>query len=316
MSAYQNFLKGKIKLAEKHGFDIDLSEIHPLLKPHQKAVVQWNCKGGRRADFLSFGLGKTIIQLETARQIIAKKGGVALIVCPLGVKHEFQRDGRKIGIGTIKYITHSDEIWTGPRCDYYITNYERIRKGDIDASQFTVVCFDEASILRGLDTQTVQMLMDEFKAVPFRFVCTATPSPNRFLELTGYADFLGIMDRGQILTRFFQRDSTTAGNLTLYPRREKEFWYWMSSWACFITKPSDLGFDDTGYDLPPIEIHRHLVSFDRELKIDKRNGQISLIADASKSLPDASKEKRESLPARIDKMRQIINDNPCNIAIL
>lgn len=308
MSAYQNFLKGKIKLAEKHGFEISLDQIHPLLKPHQKAVVQWNCRGGRRADFLSFGLGKTLIQLETARQIINHKGGVALIVCPLGVKHEFVRDGRKIGINEIKYITHSDQL--SENQSFYITNYERIRKGDIDPSKFTVVCFDEASILRGFDTQTVQMLMDEFKAVPFRFVCTATPSPNRFLELTGYADFLGIMDRGQILTRFFQRDSTTADNLTLYPRREKEFWYWMSSWACFITKPSDLGFDDTGYDLPPIQIHRHLVSFEREAKVDKRNGQISMIADASKSLPDASREKRESMPARIEKMRQIIDENP------
>lgn len=110
MSAYQDFLKGKIKLAEKHGFDLELSEIHPLLKPHQKAVVQWNCKGGRRADFLSFGLGKTLIQLETARQVLNHKGGIALIVCPLGVKHEFARDGRKIGINSIQYIYWRDGI--------------------------------------------------------------------------------------------------------------------------------------------------------------------------------------------------------------
>lgn len=308
MSTYQDFLQAKIKLAEKHGFDISQDEIHPLLKPHQKAVVQWNVKGGRRADFLSFGLGKTLIQLETARQVIKHKGGNALFVCPLGVKHEFSRDGKKIGIESIQYITTTDKITEGQ--SFYITNYERVRKGDIDPTKFQVVCFDEASILRGLDTQTVEMLMDEFKSIPFRFVCTATPSPNRFLELTGYADFLGIMDRGQILTRFFKRDSTTAGNLTIYERREKEFWYWMSSWACFVTKPSDLGFDDTGYDLPPIKIHRHLVSFDRQLKVDKRNGQVGLFADASKSLPDASKEKRDSLPHRVKKMQEILGGSP------
>ena len=307
MKTYDEFLSNKIQIAPKTGFALDSAKLHPLLKPHQRDVVVWNCLGGCRANFLNFGLGKTIIQLETARQIIQERGGLALIVCPLGVKHEFQRDGKKIGIDTIKYITSTADIEDGQF--YYITNYERIRRGQIDASAFTVVTFDEASILRSLDTDTTQTILDTFQTVPFRFVCTATPSPNRYLELINYAEYLGIMDRGQSLTRFFKRDSTTAGNLTLFERREKEFWHWMSSWACFITRPSDLGYSDEGYDLPKLEIISHRITFDRAINVDKKTGQSSLISDSSKSLTDAAKEKRDSLPHRINQLNEILKAN-------
>lgn len=301
---YSDFLKSKINLAVKTGFDINQNDLHPILKPHQRDIVRWAINGGCRAIFASFGLGKTVIQLEILRQIQAKNNLPVLIVCPLGVKMEFVRDGKMLGIDTIKYITNTKDIEKGVR--FYITNYERIRKGDIDATAFVAVSFDEASILRGLDTLTTEAILETFSKVPYRFVCTATPSPNRYLELINYAEYLGIMDRGQALTRFFQRDSTTAGNLTLYEKREKEFWYWMSSWAVFITKPSDLGYDNTGYDLPPIIIHRHLVQFERDTKVDKRNGQTTFVADSSKSLVDAAAEKRESMPYRIAKAAEII----------
>jgi DNA modification methylase len=302
---YDDFIASKIKLAEKTGFDISIDAIHPYLKPHQKDVVVWNIKGGCRADFLSFGLGKTLIQLETLRQIQLAKGGKVLICCPLGVKHEFTRDGKKIGVNAIKYITSTSQL--DDKHIFYITNYERIRKGDIDPSKFIAVSLDEASILRGLDTLTTDTIMDTFKSIPYRFVCTATPSPNRYLELINYSEFLGIMDRGQALTRFFQRDSTTAGNLTLFEKREKEFWFWMSSWACFITKPSDLGHDNTGYELPGITIHRHEVKFDREVAFDKYTKQAAMFPTASKSLSEASKEKRISIPARLAKVKQILS---------
>jgi DNA modification methylase len=302
---YNDFIASKIKLAEKTGFDISIDAIHPYLKPHQKDVVVWNIKGGCRADFLSFGLGKTLIQLETLRQIQLAKGGKVLICCPLGVKHEFTRDGKKIGVNAIKYITSTSQL--DDKHIFYITNYERIRKGDIDPSKFIAVSLDEASILRGLDTLTTDTIMDTFKSIPYRFVCTATPSPNRYLELINYSEFLGIMDRGQALTRFFQRDSTTAGNLTLFEKREKEFWFWMSSWACFITKPSDLGHDNTGYELPGITIHRHEVKFNREVAFDKYTKQAAMFPTASKSLSEASKEKRISIPARLAKVKQILS---------
>ncbi|MBO0947552.1 DNA methyltransferase [Fibrella forsythiae] len=305
-NSYQAFLEAKISLAPKSGITLDPGQLHPLLKPHQRDIVLWAAEGGRRAIFAQFGLGKTIIQLELLRQIINERGGYGLVVCPLGVKHEFVRDGAKLGL-TVQYITTTDEL-DDPSV-IYITNYERIRRGSIDASLFTAVSFDEASILRSLDTDTTQTILDTFQAVEFRFVCTATPSPNRFLELINYADYLSIMDRGQALTRFFERDSTTAGNLSIHPRRATEFWHWMSSWAIFLTRPSDLGYEDEGYDLPKLTIIPHRISFDRAVKVDKKTRQSSLLSDSSKSLPDAAKEKRESVDRRVEALNGILLDN-------
>lgn len=305
---YQNFLEAKIRIAPKTGFDIHPEDLHPILKPHQRDIVQWSIKGGTRAIFASFGLGKTIMQLETQRLIQSYKGGNVLFVCPLGVKQEFQKDCKKLGMPKLKYITSTAGIQEGN--NFYITNYERIRKGDIDASQFISVTFDEASVLRNLETDTTNAILDTFGQIQYRFVHTATPAPNDYLELINYSAYLGIMDRGQALTRFFQRDSTKAGNLTLYPNRKKEFWFWMSSWAVFITKPSDLGYDDTGYELPPLVIHRHMVTFDRSQKVDKKTGQSTFIPDSSSSLPEAAKEKRISMPHRVAKMKEIIDQSP------
>lgn len=121
-----------------------------------------------------------------------------------------------------------------------LTNYERVRDGDIRPDYFTATSLDEASVLRSFGSKTYQTFLDKFKNVPYKLVATATPSPNKYKELIHYAGYLEVMDTGQALTRFFQRDSTKANNLTLYPNMEDEFWMWVSSWALFITKPSDL----------------------------------------------------------------------------
>lgn len=324
MQDYQQFLESKIQLAPKTGFRIDPSRVHSYLKPHQKDVVIWNCSGGCRADFLNFGLGKTLVQLETARQIILDNPqDKVLFVCPLSVREEFDSDGLKVGVDRIDYITttgqklginHIESIdSTNSLPDgqsYFITNYERIRKGQIDPACFKAVFFDEASVLRNLDTDTTQTILETFSQVEYRFVSTATPAPNEYLEFINYAEYLGIMDRGQALTRFFKRDSTTAGNLTLLERREKEFWHWMSSWAVFLVKPSDLGYSDEGYELPPLEIVSHRIVRQRDVKVDNRTGQTSLEADASKSLPDAAREKQESIGQRVEKVAEIIAQSP------
>ena len=137
-----------------------------------------------------------------------------------------------------------------------MTNYERVRDGDIDPTRFTAVALDEASVLRSFGSKTYQTFLPKFQGVKYKLVSTATPSPNRYKELIHYAGYLEIMDTGQALTRFFQRDSTKANNLTLYPHKEDEFWLWVSSWALFIGKPSDLGYDDTGYDINQDELYQ------------------------------------------------------------
>ncbi len=307
---YINFLHTKIEVARQTGFEIDPCEVNPILKPHQRDAVIWAIKGGRRAPFEAFGLGKTIQEIEFCRIVTKHVGGKALIVVPLGVKQEFVRDAvRLLKIDAPEYVRTMDEVLNA-KGSILITNYERVRDGDINPKFFTVAVLDEASVLRSYGSKTYQTFLDKFKGVQFKLVCTATPSPNRYKELIHYAGFLEVMDTGQALTRFFQRDSTKANNLTLYPHKEEEFWLWVSSWALFITKPSDLGYDDTGYDLPPLDVRYHEIPVNHTTAGAERDGQIKLVRDAAISLADGAKEKRESISARVAKMTEIIKANP------
>src|SRR5690606_4983093 len=190
------------------------------------------------------------------------------------------------------------------------------RKGDIDASKFGGVSFDEASILRNLKTETTNYVLSHFRKVPYRFVATATPTPNDFIEILNYADYLGVIDRGHALTRFFQRDSTKAGSLTLYENKKEEFWKWVSTWAVFINKPSDLGFDDTGYDLPKMRLHEVEVYNPEDGPVVNKKGDLVLFKDLTKSLPEVSREKAESIKLRVEKAFEIVSENPKNNWIL
>ena len=147
--------------------------------------------------------------------------------------------------------------------------------------------------------------------MPYKLVATATPSPNRYKELIHYAGYLDVMDTGQALTRFFQRDSTKANNLTLYPSMEDEFWLWVSSWALFITKPSDLNpdYSDDGYVLPPLDVRFHELEAVDKNTADK-DGQIKLYADAAESLKDAARVKRDSIDERVNKLKEIVDSDP------
>lgn len=253
---YLEFLKTKIEIATESGFEIDPLQLNNALKPHQKDAVAWALRGGRRALFESFGLGKTVQEIEFCYQAAKHCGGRALIVLPLGVKQEFTRDAIEVlGYEKPDYCRTMEEVKLSGSM-IVLTNYERVRDGDIDPKYFCATSLDEASVLRSFGSKTYQTFLDKFKGVPYKLVATATPSPNRYKELIHYAGYLEVMDTGQALTRFFQRDSTKANNLTLYPNMEDEFWLWVSSWALFITKPSDLNseYSDDGYVLPPLEV--------------------------------------------------------------
>ena len=310
MISYKDFLLTKVAFAPETGFEISKEKVNPALKPHQRDAVMWAVKGGRRALFEAFGLGKTVQELEWCRIITAEKGGKALIVMPLGVRQEFTKDAQELlGIPVPQYVRTMAEV-KASEAQILITNYERVRDGDIDPAYFTAAALDEASCLRDYGSKTYQTFTEKFKGVPYKLVATATPSPNRYKELIHYAGFLEIMDTGQALTRFFQRDSTKANNLTLYPHKEQEFWLWLSSWSLFITKPSDLGYDDTGYALPPMEINYHVVSYQHKDIDTEKDGQVKLLADAAVSLKDAAKIKRDSIDARVAKMVDIVEANP------
>lgn len=310
--AYLDFLKSKVRLAQSDGFDINLEAINPALKPHTRAMVQWAVRGGRRAIFASFGLHKTATQIETMRIIGAEIKRPTLITMPLGVRQEFKREADLRFHGehavNLRFIRTDAEI--DDERTIYMTNYESIREGKLTPALFGAATLDEAAVLRSYGSKTFQEFMPLFEPVKYRFAATATPSPNRYKEIIHYAAWLGIMDSGQALTRFFQRDSTQANNLTLYPHKEDEFWLWVSSWALFVQKPSDLGFSDDGYDLPPLDVRYHEVASDYAVAGADRDGQNLLFQDVALGVQAASAEKRDSLAARVAKLLEIRAEDP------
>ena len=318
---YSRFLKNKVAASPDFGFEIDEGEINPILKPHQKAAVKWMVRGGRRACFASFGLGKTIIALEAVRLVLERNKGKGLIVIPLGVRQEFMRDAAMLGT-RVKFIRRVEEVEEDT--DIYLTNYETIRDEKMNPRYFSVASLDEAAILRGFGgSKTFRNFMalftgdagpsgnrrgDEF--ISYRFVATATPSPNDYIELLAYSAFLGILDVAGAKTRFFKRDSTKADKLTLHPHKEEEFWLWISTWAIFIQKPSDLGFSDEGYELPEMDVRWHKIQTDHSQAGVEQNGQIRMLKNAALGIQDAAREKRDSLDNRLVKMLEIRQEDP------
>ena len=309
---YLEFLKTKIEIATDSGFEIEPSQLNKALKPHQRDAVAWALHGGRRALFESFGLGKTVQELEFCYQAAIHEDGQALIVLPLGVKQEFTRDAVELlGYEKPVYCRTMEEVYAASNSRIILTNYERVRDGDIRPEYFCATSLDEASVLRSFGSKTYQTFLEKFKNVPYKLVATATPSPNKYKELIHYAGYLEVMDTGQALTRFFQRDSTKANNLTLFPNMEDEFWLWVSSWALFATKPSDLNpeYSDEGYNLPELEITWH------ELPVhygdtEDRDGQMQLFTEAAAGLKEAATVKRESIDYRVAEMKHIIDESP------
>ena len=313
---YEEFLKSKVCAAPSYGFEIDPAEINPLLKDHQKAIVQWMVEGGRRACFAAFGLGKTIIQVEAVRITRQHAGGMGLIVIPLGVRQEFMRDAAMLGV-TVKFIRRIEE------CDdpegIYLTNYETVRDGKLDPRYFTVASLDEAACLRGFGgTKTFREFMALFAGdrktmnertltggVSYRYVATATPSPNEYIELLAYSAYLGIMDVSAAKTRFFKRNSEKADQLTIHPHKEREFWLWVATWGLFVQTPSDLGFSDDGYVLPELDVRWHEIPTDHSNAGWEKGGQGRLLQNAAIGVQNAAAEKRNSLQARVEKLMEI-----------
>lgn len=323
---YPEFLADKVAFDRSYGFSVPDSALspifqptHDLYQPHQAAIVHWAVEGGRRAIFARYGLGKSVMQLEILRLIVehgpdsgrprdafGREVRRGLIVAPLGVRFDIIKDGRNLLDTEVRFVRTSAEVdpsWSG----LYVTNYESVRDGKLDVELFIAASLDEAAVLRSFGSETYQTFLPLFANLPYRFVATATPAPNRHKELINYAGFLGIMDTGQALTRFFKRDSSKAGNLKLHPHKVREFMLWLNTWACFIQKPSDLGFSDAGYDLPPLEVIWEEVEVGLLSDQVDRDGQGVLVRGGAKSAVESSREKRHTQDARIAKARQIVD---------
>jgi DNA modification methylase len=346
---YQTFLDAKVKMAEAAGFEVPISAFHSSLQDrgHQAIMARWMVGGGRRALFASFGLGKGGVQQEVVRVILALLGGalkettprvgtggeivsgiassaapagpiLGLIVHPLGVRQEFFRDAERLGTRLVFVRSTAEVEYELAKCGFngvappiFCTNYESIREGKLDVSLFTVASLDEADILRGFGgSKTFRELLRQFECVPYRFVATATPAPNEFEELLAYAHFLGVMDIGEAKTRFFKRNSEQADSLTLHPHKVREFWLWVASWALFVTKPSDLGCSDAGYDMPPLRVIEHEIGTRAPSVTEDKFGQGQMLAAGSADLVESAREKRRSLGDRVEEMTRILGASP------
>lgn len=312
LADYRQFLRAKVRLAPRHGFDVGAGEINPALKDFAQVIVRWAAAGGRRGIFSSFGLHKTSVQIELAR-LALKRAARPLIVVPLGVRQEFFEEAAVRFTGefavNLVFIRSTSEMDLARTDVIYLTNYESVRENKIDLALFGFASLDEAAVLRGFGgTKTFREFMRLFDGVNWRFVATATPDPNEFIELLAYAAFLGIMDVGEAKTRFFKRNSEKADKLVIHPHKEREFWLWVASWALFVRKPSDLGFSDEGYVLPSIDVRWHELPSDHSGAGHERDGQGRMFRDAAAGLTDASREKRATIELRTSKLRHIIDE--------
>lgn len=252
--AYQQFLARKRIVDPMTGM-ANVNNLPSFLFPHQRDIVTWALRRGRAAIFAGTGLGKTAMELVWGDKVAAHTGKPVLVFAPLAVSQQHIREASKFGLSA-KIVKDQSEIEAGVN----VTNYQKI--GHFDLSTFGGVVLDESSILKSTDGHYRTRLIEECARIPFRLAATATPAPNDFMELGNHAEFLGVMSYTDMLATFFIHDGGDTQKWRLKGHAENEFWKWMASWAVMLRKPSDLGYPDDGFDLPPLRQAQHLVPVD------------------------------------------------------
>jgi hypothetical protein len=308
LSAYHAFLRTKRKAFEGQGMD-RIPELNPALFPHQRACVDFSLRAGRTAMFLDTGLGKSFASLEWARIIVEATNEPVLMLAPLAVGPQHAREAERFGIEA-EYVREAPPALT-PKV--WITNYERLAKFDV--SRFVGVILDESSILKSFTGATTRALIEAFANMPFRLACTATPAPNDHTELGTHAEFLGVMRREEMLPRWFINDAADTGTWRLKRHAVGDFWRWVATWARALAKPSDLGFNDEGYELPELIVRHHLVEADRSIdpgeeKRGKEKGQMRLFRIPETSATSIHAEKRLSIKDRADRVAELVLAEP------
>lgn len=280
MNDYEEFLKHKKIIDLPTGLN-NIPELNSMLFDFQRDIVSWALRRGRAAIFADCGMGKTPMQLEWARNV----PGNILILAPLAVSDQTIRESVKF---------HEDEILYSSdgkiRSRVTISNYERIEHFDPD--DFNGLVLDESSILKGYTGKYRTDLIERFGNVPFRLACTATPAPNDFMELGNHAEFLGAMTRTEMLSMFFVHDGGDTQSWRIKGHAEKEFWKWVCSWAVMIRKPSDLGYEDGAFILPPLSVEQITVHSE-----EPSDG--FLFAMEAQGLQERQQARRESINERV-----------------
>ena len=291
--SYQEFLSHKRILSRTSGRDVDESILNPNLFPFQRRLVSWALRKGRCALFCDTGLGKTIQQLAWAEHAAER----TLILAPLAVAHQTVREGSRFGIPVTYARCQDDAAPTG----ITITNYEMLSR--FDTGQFGAVVLDESSILKNFDGKTRQALCDAFAETPMRLACTATPAPNDIVEIGNHAEFLGVMPHVEMRAAFFTHEHDKATSYKLKTHARDAFYRWMASWGMSIRKPSDLGFDDTGYDLPGLSIVSSIVE-------TEHRPEGMLFATSLNGIGERAKVRRATLDARVARAVSLVESEP------
>jgi superfamily II DNA or RNA helicase len=292
--SYAEFIESKKRVAKPMGF-IPSWPLNANLFDWQDRIVHWCLRRGRCALFADTGLGKTLMQLEWARCVHEATGGPVIVHSPVGVRHQTKRESEKFGIKCqVEVVDTNAEVINGIN----LVNYEKMHLFDL--SRFAGVVLDESSVLKNFTGKVKRQIVEAYRATPFRLACTATPAPNDHMELGNHADFLGVMPSNEMLSRWFINDTMKAGGYRLKGHGVEKFWEWVSSWAMCVSKPSDIGGDDTGYNLPKLSVHRHIVSVDFTPSAD------GLLFDVHGiNATNIHEEKRRTNEARAQKVAEL-----------
>jgi hypothetical protein len=252
---YAAFLAAKRVIDPPTGISADI-DLPPFLFAHQRDIVRWALRRGRAGIFADTGLGKTNMELVWADVVAHATGGPALIVAPLAVAAQHVREAEKFGLDA-RLATSAADLADG---GVAITNYGKLDRFDL--SKLSAIVLDESSILKAHDGKTRSHLIEACRSIPFRLAATATPAPNDFMELGNHAEFLGVMSWVEMLATFFVHDGGETQKWRMKRHAEQVFWQWMASWSVMLRKPSDLGYSDDGYELPPLSTRQHVVAVD------------------------------------------------------
>lgn len=293
MNDYSNFISSKLR--SHYGVGIASDRVNSdHLFPHQIAVTQWAARKGRSAIFADTGMGKTRMQLRWAEAIHAATGSDVLILAPLAVAQQTAAEGATLGI-SVTIARESDQVARGLN----ITNYDRLHK--FDPSRFGAVVLDESSIIKHHDAKTLAVLLDAFRETPYKLCATATPAPNDWTELGTHAEFLGVCTRQEMLAEFFVHDGGETQTWRLKGHARSEFWRWVASWGVMLRSPSDLGFDDSAYRLPPLHVEQITV------ESDGGTPEGELFPKVAMTLSDRRQARRASMRHRVDACANLSN---------
>ena len=300
LAEYDEFLRAKLPRVTASG--LTPTDYTAPLFPFQRDIVKLACVRGRFCIWADCGMGKTAMQLEWAHQVCNATGGRVLILAPLAVAQQTEREADKFGIPGVHVVRSQDAITDDTRIA--VANYEKLHR--FDPSAFVGVVLDESSILKAYDGKTRTAILEAFAETPYRLACSATPAPNDYMELGNHAEFVGVMTREEMLAMFFTHDGGDTSQWRLKGHAETRFWEWVCSWAATLRKPSDLGYEDGGFCLPPLDIRDHVLDTIHEA-VDGDNGQGALFVTEARSLTEQRHVQRASLSARVARACAIAN---------